>query len=288
MTAREVHLPRVDADPCDIAGGLFKVAPSSERRALRENTFHVGDAVHLLRERVDHDVVDLTVTSPPYEDLRNYNGFSFDAAEMMDEIYRVTKPGGVCVWVVGERINGSRSLLSFDHAYRGRDSGFNVHDVMIYQKKNTPFMRSNAYTNCYELMIIFSKGKPKTFNPLKVPTRRHGWETAVSNKGPDAVNRKRPVELKKEKTKTNIWQYAVGLGGTTNDKVAFEHPAVFPEKLAEDHILSWSDKGDLVLDPMCGSGTTCKMATIHGRRWVGIDISKDYIEIAHERMKVLK
>lgn len=158
---------------------------------------------------------------------------------------------------------------------------------MIYQKKNTPFMRSNAYTNCYELMIVFSKGKPRTFNPLKEPTVRHGWETAVYNKGPDAVNRKRPVELRKEKVRTNIWQYAVGMGGSTSDKVAFQHPAIFPEKLAQDHILSWSNPGDLVLDPMCGSGTTCKMARANGRHWIGIDISKEYIAIAEERMCTL-
>lgn len=133
-------------------------------------------------------------------------------------------------------------------------------------------------------MIVFSKGKPKTFNPLKEPTKRHGWETAVSNKGPDAVNRKRPVELKKEKTKNNIWQYAVGYGGTTTDKIAFQHPAVFPERLAEDHILSWTNPGAIVLDPMCGSGTTCKMARKNNRKWIGIDISKEYIRIANNRL----
>ena len=252
-----------------------------------DGRFLVGDAVQILESELEENMVDLTVTSPPYEDLRKYNGYNFDARAMLSAIYRVTKPGGVCVWVVGEKINGSRSLSSFNHAFVGKECGFSVHDVMIYQKKNTPFMRSNAYTNCYELMVIFSKGKPVTFNPIKVPTKRHGWETAVSNKGPDAINRKRPVELKKEKTRTNIWQYAVGMGGTTCDKVAFKHPAIFPEKLAEDHILSWSNPGDLVLDPMCGSGTTCKMAAKNDRHWMGVDISDEYIEIAKERIKLL-
>lgn len=231
--------------------------------------------------------VDLTVTSPPYDNLRNYNGYDFDAEAMLSAILHVTKSGGVCVWVVGEKINGGRSLTSFDHAFVGRDAGWTVHDVMIYQKRNTPFMRSNAYTNCYELMLVFSNGKPKTFNPIMEPTKRHGWETAVHNKGPDAQNNKRPVKLKKAKTKTNIWPYAVGFGGTTTDKVAFKHPAVFPEKLAEDHILSWSNKGDTVLDPMCGSGTTCKMAARNNRNWIGIDISKEYIEITKERLAQL-
>ncbi len=247
------------------------------------NCFYAGDAASLLR-KYSTDVFDLTVTSPPYENLRNYNGYKFDAKQMLSAVYRVTAPGGVCVWVVGERIAGSRSLSSFEHAFIGRDVGWSVHDVMIYQKKNTPFPRSNAYTPCYELMLIFSKGKPKTFNPLKTPTVRNGWETAVYGKGPDAVNRKRAVKLKKEKVKNNIWQYAVGFGGSTADKVAFEHPAIFPEQLAKDHILSWSNPGDSVLDPMCGSGTTCKMAHMNGRNWVGIDISKEYILIAKKRL----
>ena len=251
----------------------------------RFNRFIAGDAVEILRKQAGEDTVDLTVTSPPYENLRNYNGYSFDAAAMLGALYRVTKPGGVCVWVVGDKIRRGRSLASFEHAFIARDCGFTVHDVMIYQKKNTPFMRSNAYTNCYEFMLVLAKGTPKTFNPLKEPTKRAGWETAVCNKGPDAVNRKVPVKLQKEKTRPNIWQYAVGLGGSTRDKIAFQHPAIFPEQLAQDHILSWTNEGDLVLDPMCGSGTTCKMAQLNNRRWIGIDVSEAYIKIARERCR---
>ena len=260
---------------------------SRERKSekIQLDRFIVGDAVNALID-FPPECIDLTVTSPPYENLRDYNGFSFTAETMLSAVYRVTKECGVCVWVVSEQIKNGRSLSSFNQAFIGRDCGFVVHDVMIYQKRNTPFMRSNAYTNCYELMIVFSKGKPRVFNPLKVPTKRHGWETAVSNKKSDAVNRKRPVELKKEKTRTNIWQYAVGFGGTTTDKIAFQHPAVFPEQLAADHILSWSNEGDIVLDPMCGSGTTCKMAKSNNRHWIGIDISSEYIVIAKERLQM--
>lgn len=247
------------------------------------NKFVTANAVTYMKRNMKANIVDLTVTSPPYENLRDYKGFAFDPEEMLQELFRVTKQGGVVVWVIGDKINGGRSLNSFEQAFIGRDAGFDVHDVMIYQKKNTPFMRSNAYTNCYEFMLIFSKGSPKTFKPLTVPTKRSGWEMVVSNKGPDGVNNKVPVELKKEKTKTNIWPYAVGFGGTTSDRIAFEHPAVFPEKLAEDHILSWSNEGDLVFDPMCGSGTTCKMAALNSRRWLGVDISEEYIQIAKQR-----
>ena len=229
-------------------------------------------------------IIPLTITSPPYDSLRDYRGYEFPFEEIAIELYRVTSPGGVLVWVVGDRINGGRSLTSFRQAIYFQEIGFTAHDVMIYQKKNTPFMRSNAYTNAYEMMFVLSKGKPATFNPLKVPTQRHGMEMLTHNKLPDGINKKKLGELKKEKTRTNIWSYAVGLGGTTRDKIAFQHPAVFPEKLAEDHIKSWSNPGDLILDPMCGSGTTGKMALLNERRFIGIDISPEYIEIARQRL----
>ena len=243
----------------------------------------VGNCVEILKN-INDNFVDLTVTSPPYDDLRNYNGYSFDFELIAREIYRVTKNGGVLVWVVNDKINGGRSLTSFKQALFFQEIGFSVHDVMIYAKKNTPFMRSNAYTNAYEYMLILSKGKPKTFNPLMEDTVRQGFEMVVANKGADAKNNKVLKELKPKKVKTNIWTYAVGLGGTTKDRVAFEHPAVLPEKLAQDHILSWSNENDIVLDPMCGSGTTCKMAKTHKRHYIGIDISEEYISIAKQRV----
>jgi len=246
----------------------------------------VGNCVDVMRSWPD-DFIHLTVTSPPYDKLRDYKGYSFPFEEIADQLYRVTAPGGVVVWVVGDRINGGRSLTSFRQAIYFQEIGFSAHDVMIYQKKNTPFMRSNAYTNAYEMMFVMSKGKPRTFNALKEPTRRHGLEMLPHNKLPDGINKKTLKELKKEKTRTNIWSYAVGLGGTTNDRIAFQHPAVFPEKLAEDHILSWSNPGDLILDPMCGSGTTGKMALLHNRRFIGIDIAAEYIEIARQRIASL-
>ncbi|MDE0376586.1 MAG: site-specific DNA-methyltransferase [bacterium] len=247
------------------------------------NSLIVGDCVEVMADWPD-DCIDLTVTSPPYDNLRNYKGYQFPFEEIASELLRVTKPGGVVVWVVGDRINGGRSLTSFRQAIHFQEIGFAVHDAMIYRKKNTPFMRSNAYTNAYEFMFVLSRGRPKTFNPLKEPTVRSGYEPLVHNKGPDAVNKKTMGKLNKEKTRTNIWAYAVGMNGTTRDKVAFQHPAVFPERLAEDHILSWSKPGDIVLDPMCGSGTTPKMAAANKRDYIGIDIAADYIAIAEQRV----
>ena len=252
---------------------------------LIANRLVVGDCVEVLAG-FPEDCIDLTVTSPPYDKLRNYEGYDFDAERVAQALLEVTKPGGVVVWVVGEHINGGRSMSSFEQALIFRDVGFTVHDVMIYQKKNTPFTRSNAYTNAWEFMFVFSKGGPaKTFHPLKVPTVRSGEELLTHNKLPDGINKKKMGRLNEEKTRTNIWPYAVGLGGTTRDRIAFQHPAVFPEKLAADHILSWSNPGDLVLDPMCGSGTTCKMAMLNNRQYIGIDISETYIQICEERLK---
>ena len=244
----------------------------------------MGNCVDVMRAWHESSV-QLTVTSPPYDSLRDYKGYDFPFEQIAQQLFRVTAEGGVLVWVVGDRIRGGRSLTSFRQALYFQEIGFSAHDVMIYQKKNTPFTRSNAYTNAYEMMFVLSKGKPATFNALKTPTQRHGFEMLTHNKLPDGINKKKLGELKKEKTRTNIWSYAVGLGGTTSDRIAFQHPAVFPEKLAQDHILSWSNPGDLVFDPMCGSGTTGKMALLNGRDFIGIDVSPDYIEIARQRLE---
>ena len=249
------------------------------------NTIYCDDCLNVM-SKMDDNSIDLTITSPPYDNLRNYKGYSFDCKAIAKELYRITKKGGVVIWVVGDKIvKGNKTLTSFKHALIFQEVGFNVHDTMIYKKKNTPFMRSNAYTNCFEYMFVFSKGSPKTFNPLKEKTARFGEEMLVCNKKADGINKKVLGKLNSEKTKKNIWEYAVGLGGTTNDKIAFKHPATFPEKLAEDHILSWSNEGDIIFDPMCGSGTTCKMAILNNRNYIGCDIAQEYVDIAQERIK---
>jgi DNA modification methylase len=253
---------------------------------LMKNRIYVAECVEFM-SKMNDEIIDLTITSPPYDNLRDYNGYTFDVEKIAKQLYRVTKIGGIVVWVVGDRIkNGNKSLTSFRQALIFQDIGFNVHDVMIYKKKNTPFMRSNAYTNAYEFMFIFSKGSPKTFNPIKEPTVRQGFEMLVENKKADGINKKVLGKLNSEKTKTNIWEYAVGLGGTTTDRIAFRHPAVFPERLAVDHILSWSNEEDLIFDPMCGSGTTLKMAYLNNRNFLGCDISEEYVKISKERLEM--
>ena len=250
---------------------------------VEESDIHVAECTAYMAT-MSANAVDMVVTSPPYDNLRDYEGFSFDCTEVAKGLYRVVKEGGVVVWVVGDRINGGRSLTSFEHAFTFRSAGFTVFDAMIYRKRNTPFMRKRAYTNCYEFMFVFSKGIPSTFNPLRSPSVRSGQEELPYLKGTDGVNRKTTRLLSKHKVRTNIWSYAVGKNGTTRDMYAFEHPAMFPENLARDHILSWSNPGDLVFDPMCGAGTTCKMAKVTGRRWLGVDISEKYVAIAKRRI----
>lgn len=251
------------------------------------NKIICGDCSQMM-SFMPENVIDLVVTSPPYDSLRDYNGYNFGFEKIVKELFRVMRKGGVVVWVVGDKIERSnKTLTSFRQALFFQNTGFNVHDIMIYKKKNTPFMRANAYTNCYEFMFVLSKGSPKTFNPLMEATKRNGYEMLVSNRKSDGVIKKVRAKLKEEKVKTNVWEYAVGLGGTTNDRIAFKHPATFPEKLAEDHILSWTNEGDLVFDPMCGSGTTCKMVKLHNRKFIGVDISEEYCKIAQERIRMV-
>jgi DNA modification methylase len=265
----------------------FTTIPGQTSPLIKLNTIYHSDCVDLMKS-MEQNSIDLTVTSPPYDELRDYNGFHFNIESIARGLLKVTKKGGVVVWVVGDKItNGNRSLTSFRQALIFQEIGFNIHDIMIYKKRNTPFMRTNAYTNCFEFMFVFSKGSPKTANLLKVKTVRHGQEMMPFNKGADGINRKTLGELKPEKARTNIWEYAVGLHGTTSDRIAFKHPAVFPEKLAEDHILSWTNEGDIVFDPMCGSGTTCKMAFLNKRFYIGCDISQEYVDLTKKRLSLV-
>ena len=259
---------------------------------LQLNQFYIGEAVNFMKENIPDNFVDLTVTSPPYDNLRTYKGFVFNYKNMLKELYRITKSGGVVVWVVGDAtINGSETGTSFKQAlYAKEEVGFNLHDTMIYHKINPIPIKQNRYYPCFEYMFILSKGKPKTFNPImrkslsagtKVRARqRSGIDSYIKN--PTGKN-----STKEYSIEYNLWSYKVGsVGQTSMDKIAYKHPAQFPEKLAEDHIISWSNEGDIVLDPMCGAGTTCKMAWLNKRNFIGIDISEEYINnICKPRLK---
>ena len=232
------------------------------------------------------ECVDLTITSPPYDNLRVYNDYVFNFELVASQLFRVTKQGGVVVWIVGDAtIDGSETGTSFGQALHFKDIGFNLHDTMIFKKINPIPLTHNRYEQAFEYMFILSKGKPKTFNPITEKCKTSGAYTHRRNTGrvDEAATRNRDeVTITNDtKYKDNIWSYVLGSrrGETGN------HPAAFPEHLVRDHIISWSNPGDLVLDPMCGSGTTPKIAKQLGRRYIAIDISEEYCKITERRIK---
>jgi len=238
--------------------------------------------------------IDLVVTSPPYDELRDYTGkitWNFDIFKVIaKQLYRVMKPGGVVVWVVGDQVdNGSKSLTSFRQAIYFKEIGFDLFDVIIYEKTGSGPPHPNRYFNSFEYMFVLSKGKPKTINILKdKPNKWAGVSTygEVTRREKDGTLTKKGKKIVQEfGTRTNIWTYKNGKGQATKDKIAYEHPAIFPEKLAEDHILSWSKPGDIILDPFGGSGTTAKMAKKNGREWILIEAIEDYCAIAQKRIE---
>ncbi len=246
-----------------------------------------GDCLELLKDIPDGSV-DLTVTSPPYDNLRTYNGnndqWSADVwQKVIAELYRITKDGGVVVWVVGDAtIKGSETGTSFKQALHAMDCGFNLHDTMIYAKDAIAFPDSNRYQQCFEYMFVFSKGKPKHLNLIKDrQNKSFGRKVTGTERQKDGSTKKAAChgsEIKKYGTRWNIWEMRTEKGGKT------KHPAVFPEQLANDHILSWSNPDDVVFDCFMGSGTTGAMAVKNGRKFIGIELDPDYFKIAEERI----
>ena len=228
---------------------------------------------------LDDGCIDLTVTSPPYDNLRQYNGYSFDFENVAKELYRVTKQGGVVVWVVGDAtIKGSETGTSFKQALYFMECGFNLHDTMIWEKTCCGCLGSTkCYLQNFEYMFVFSKGKIKTFNPIedrknvKKPYNNTANGGLIEGKG-----KQRAIITKEYGRRTNIWNI--------QPQKLSRHPAAFPEQLAADHIRSWSNKGDIVLDPFMGSGTTAVVARELGRNFIGFEISDGYVNLANKRL----
>lgn len=246
-----------------------------------------GDCLKIMRQFEDGSV-DMVLTSPPYDNLRTYKGYTFPFESIAKEIFRIVKDGGVVVWIVNDAtINGTESGTSFKQALFFKEVGFNIHDTMIFRKRNPiPQIYRKRYNNEFEYMFVFSKGLVSTHNPIMVPCLHAGLQlngTTYKNYSKHEQKREKMASpVKEEKLKGNIWEYVVGKN--LEDQEAKGHPAPFPCELARDHISSWSNEGDLVLDPMCGSGTTCKAAQQLGRDYIGIDISHEYCKIAIERL----
>ncbi len=264
------------------------------------NKIICGNAVDVLK-KLDTNSINLTITSPPYGNMRNYKGnitnklfdnyYSFPFIEILNELYRITIDGGIVVFVIGDQIvNGGESGVSFRSALAFMDAGFKLYDTMIYMKNGAPFPETGRYSQIFEYMFVFLKGeKPNTVNLLKDKINKYAG-SAPYGKRTHRVDDK----LKNLNTtfivdllgiRENIWKINNGAGHSAKDKIAFDHPAIFPEALAEDMILSWSNNNDVILDPFSGSGTTAKMSKLNNRNFIGIDIVPEYCDIANKRLE---
>ena len=249
------------------------------------------DCIETLR-RMPNDFLDLVVTSPPYDDMREYKGYTFDFKNTAIELYRKVKQGGVIVWIISDQTkNGGESGNSFRQAIYFQEVGFKIFDTMIYLKSPRGAAGNNhGYWQAFEYMFILSKGTPKTINLLmdrKNKESRNGDNGTKRLKDGTLMNVSRKGYSETGR-RTNVWHYNVGNGHSSNDKTAFEHPAIFPEQLALDHIMSWSNESDLVYDPFMGSGTSAKMAILNNRHYIGSEISKEYCDLAEKRLKPYK
>ena len=235
------------------------------------------------------DSVDLTVTSPPYSTLRKYEGYKFDFMAVARGLYRVTKPGGIVCWNVSDKIvDYDRQLESFRQGLGFQKFGFKMYDIIVENKLSSPFPRYHALRNLHEFVFVLSKGKPLTFNPPLEDVKHRGKMTNY-RKGDRNEGKRECVEFKimnPTKVKGNVWTYATGKGHVTSDEIAYEHPALMHEELVTDLINAFSNPNELVFDPMCGSGTTLKMAKRLGRRWLGTDMSEKYVRLARRRLAI--
>lgn len=248
-------------------------------------TLYNGDAEDILKSMEDNSV-DCVVTSPPYDNLRSYMGVGdtwnhSKFCAIAQELYRVVKPGGVVVWVVNDKTEkGSETGTSFRQALHFMDIGFNLNDTMIWTKKNPlPMLKQPRYNQAFEYMFIFSKGAPKTFNPIMEPCKCAGqvYDSTCKNIGGENGRTHKTFNVNKEKVKSNIWNIAVAQNKTS-------HPAVYPLQIALDHIRSWTNEGDIVLDPFMGSGTTGLAALELNRKFIGIEMNNEYFELSKQRI----
>jgi DNA modification methylase len=244
------------------------------------------DCLDYLKRQPDNSIK-FTLTSPPYDNIRKYNGYSFPFEEIAQELWRTTKSGGVIAWNVADAtVNGSETGTSMRQALYFMSLGFRLHDTMIYAKKNPlpTSVSSKRYHQAWEYIFILSKDAPETFNPIMVKAKFGNLIANMKHRGPDG-------ELVYSKTKRNeftkvknIFEYSIGGGHSTKDKVAYKHPAIMHEQLALDMIVTWSNENDTVFDPFTGSGTTAKMCLLSNRKFQGTELSLEYCNIIKERI----
>lgn len=241
-------------------------------------------------KKLENESIDMVITSPPYDNLRSYDGYVFTHyyfLEVVTELYRVLKKGGVVVWVVNDQtVNGSESGTSFRQALEFKELGFCIYDTMIFAKNNSRPLNHKRYEQSFEYMFIFSKGKVKTFNPLKEKCKNAGKIRSGTYRQ-DSSGKLEEIHTKgkvgDEKNRGNIWYYNVGYT-ETKDKIAYEHEAIFPEALVKDQLLSWTDENDIVMDIFMGSGTVAKVALENNRMYLGFEVSSKKYDDAKSRL----
>ncbi len=235
--------------------------------------------------------VDLSVFSPPYDGIRDYKkGWIFDFYTLGKNLHRITKEGGVCAVVIGDGTkNFAKSLTTFKLAVDWcENAGWRLFETCVYRRDGNPGAWWNSrFRVDHEYILLFFKGeRPKTFNkePLMVPSKHAGKIYAGTDRLTSGKFKKiTPKAVNPLKCRGTVWQYKTS--NTEGNRLKLKHPATYPDKLAEDLILCFSNPGDMVLDPMCGSGTTCVMAVRNQRQTIGIEINEDYCLIAEQRIK---
>ncbi len=243
------------------------------------------DCLKWLRS-LESNSVDMVVTSPPYDQIRKYNEFTFDFSATARELYRVVRPGGVVIWNVADQtVKGSETCNSMRQAIEFTDIGFRLHDTMIYHKKNPLPSAGKRYHQAWEYVFCFSKGTPNTFNPIMRDCTYASHGTAnQNNRGTDGGRSYKKTKRNAQSKVNNVFTYTIGGGHTAKEKVAYNHPALMHEDLARDQILTWSNEGDLIIDPFLGAGTTACVCLDTNRKFIGTDVSEEYCQIATERL----
>jgi site-specific DNA-methyltransferase (adenine-specific) len=265
------------------------IEPYYERADLGIKIF-CGDCLEIMPQ-LEAGSVDAVVTSPPYDNLRAYCGYVFDFAPVPRLLLTVIKPGGVVAWIVGDMtVDGSETGTSFRQALAFKDAGFRLHDTMIYHKTGLTFPETNRYYPSFEYMFILSKGQPKTVNLISDKRNRYAGQTIHSTQrevnGDLTAKHGKGSFIPAYSIRQNIWSYSTGGNGQSNPAMPNSvHPATFPNRLAADHIISWTADGDTILDPFLGSGTTLVACVKTGRRGIGIEIESKYCRIAADRIE---
>jgi site-specific DNA-methyltransferase (adenine-specific) len=237
---------------------------------------------------VSSDSIKFTLTSPPYDDIRDYNGYSFPFEDIAQELWRTTKVGGVVAWNVADAtVKGSETGTSMRQALYFMSLGFRLHDTMIYAKKNPmpAGVSSKRYHQAWEYIFIFSKDAPETFNPIIVKAKFGHLEANMKHRGKDGQTSYKKTKRNEFTKVKNIFEYSVGGGHSAKDKIAFRHPAIMPEQLAADMISTWTNVGDQVFDPFTGSGTTAKVCLELSRHFHGTEVSEEYCDISKKRLE---